>query len=107
MAVVSIPGHEPQRFRKHTVRELFARAGLELPAADDKYVLDQASALEGLYFDTLENGQRQRIAAALRKAADAYRAELLQSPELGESDQSRAEALGELSLTLTTLASGG
>jgi hypothetical protein len=101
VALISIPGHEPQRFRKQTIRELVARASADLPADGDRFVLEQGSALEGLYFDTMDREQQRRIAAALMAAADAYRAELIGDPD--ESSQSRAEALGELSMLLTSL----
>ncbi|GAA4554670.1 hypothetical protein [Amycolatopsis samaneae] len=105
MAIISVPGHETQRFRKQTIRELFARAGQGL-SDTDRYVLAQGEALDGLFFEMMDSDrQRHRIASALVRAADAYRAELLGTPDIGESDQSRAAALGELSLTLTELAS--
>ncbi|KFU82730.1 hypothetical protein SAMN04489729_6156 [Amycolatopsis lurida] len=104
MAVISVPGQAPLRLRKHTMRELCTRANTLLTADADKYVLDQATALESLYFDTLPGDQRKRIAAALMSAADAYRAELLALPEEDADERSRAEVLGELSLSLQELA---
>jgi hypothetical protein len=104
MAVISIPGQEPQKLQNQTLRILCERAKEHLADGEDRYLLDQASALNGLHFELVEAGRRARMAAALVAAAVDYRAELLAIAEPGELESSRAQVLGELSSYLKPMA---
>ncbi|MBP2473158.1 hypothetical protein JOF53_002030 [Crossiella equi] len=105
MAVIVVPGQEPQKFRNQTLRELCERASALVADESDRYLLEQAAALNGLDFELVESGRRDRLATALSLAATAYRDELLRRPDLDESDRSRAEALAELPPYLSQLRS--
>ncbi|HEV7975657.1 hypothetical protein [Amycolatopsis sp.] len=104
MVMVSIPGHEPQSLRAQTIRELFFRARERLADKADHQVLFIAEIYSNLELDSVERAQQRRLAGSLIAAADEYRADLLACPDISDSDLSRAEALGDLSLILTSLA---
>jgi hypothetical protein len=104
MAVISIPGQEPQKLQNQTLRILCESAKEHLADGDDRYLLDQAGALNGLHFELVEPGRRGRLASALIAAADAYHADLLARAEPDELESSRAQVLGELSSYLKPVA---
>ncbi|SHF10523.1 hypothetical protein [Streptoalloteichus hindustanus] len=96
MAVISVPGQEPQKFRNQTLRELCERARPWVYDEGERYLLEEAAALGALYFEPMEPSQRTSLARALIIAARDYRDDLLRQPDLDESDRSREEALAEL-----------
>jgi hypothetical protein len=100
MAAVSIPHNEPWIVARWAFSRLLERTALFVHSGDDRYVLKQAVALDGLHFDLLEVEQATRIAKSMELAADEIRAELLAGQEVKGRDVEFAEALAVLTMRL-------
>ncbi|MCO1577892.1 hypothetical protein M8C13_19240 [Crossiella sp. SN42] len=105
MAIIVIPGHESRSVRNETLRQLSERAGKQLADPEDRFLLEQAAAMNCLDFELVALERRGRLAQAVIDSAVNYRDELLRQPALSDSDRSRAEALAELPPYLRTLLS--
>ena len=66
----------------HEYRQVLSLARGHVQEPGDLGALDQAEALQGLYFDLLEADQAQRLAEAVRLAACQLDADLRQKPIL-------------------------
>ncbi len=96
--VIVVPGHEPWLVAGWAFRALRAHAE-PLLHADDRDVLLQAEALNGLHLDHLSDAQSRRVRAALVKAARQLQPRLQGAPD--DLDRQFARALGLLVQMLT------
>ncbi|MBN2176098.1 MAG: hypothetical protein JW722_00395 [Demequinaceae bacterium] len=100
MAVVSVPGSEPWVVARWAFRLLADSASPLLTDAADKYILEQAVALDGLLFDLLDAEQAQRLASALESAATDLRLRLITGPQTDPRDAEFADVLAVLVTSL-------
>jgi hypothetical protein len=75
VAVVNVPHYEPWIVNRWAFRTLAECAETFAGDPDDRYVLTQAVALDGLHFNLLPPDQCARLALAVSRAADELRAE--------------------------------
>ena len=99
MAAVSVPRNDPWVVARWAFRLLLERTAPGL-GNEDRPLLDQAIALDGLHFDLLEPPQAVRVAQAMRYAADALRIELLEGDLSDPRDAELADALVTLEMIL-------
>ncbi len=104
MGVVTVSEHSPWVMARWAMALLIDRASSLTDEADDRAALAQAKALDGLHCDLLDKPQRQRVAAAVRSAAEALARERQGSDD--QRDQELAELLDDLALCLTETADG-
>jgi hypothetical protein len=100
MAVVAVPYNEPWKVARWAFRMLIEKTLSGVPDEEDRYVLRQAVALDGLIFDSLDPPQATRIAQAMEVAADELRFELLASDSTDPRDRLLADALAVLEMRL-------
>jgi len=100
VAAVSIPYHDPWVVARWAFSRLLERASGALSADEDKRVLEQAVALDGLHFDLLEDDQARRVAQAMQAAAEQLRLELLVADPADPRDTEFAAALAVLEMHL-------
>ena len=104
MAAIAVPNYMPWIFARWAMRMLMERAATHVTSDEDKYLFVQATALDGLDFELVEDPeQRRRLARATATAADELRVELMNGPQDDPRDGQFAEHLGELSLQLYDL----
>lgn len=104
MAVVAIPYNDPWIVARWAFKRLLDRTSARLDADEDKELLMQAQALDGLHFDALGVLQARRIAVAMGTSADELRLELSGEGGLVDSrDAEFVDALDVLSMRLHDL----
>ena len=104
MAAIAVPNYSPWILARWAMRMLMERAATHVTSDEDKYVFVQATALDGLHLDLVDDpDQRRRLARATATAADELRIELMTGPQDDPRDGEFAEMLGELSLQLYDL----
>ena len=103
MAVICVPPHDPWKLARWAYRLVLERLLSEVDthggasAAQDRYTVEQARALDGLHLDLLldaDRNQAVRIASYLYKVASALQPELRDQPD--QRDRGLAEVLAQL-----------
>jgi hypothetical protein len=100
MAVVAIPHNPPWVVARWAFREVLERLEVSLELEQDKYLVRQAIALDGLIFDLLEEETASRLARRLAIVADELRSDVLERGSEDPRDPEFAEYLSELGMRL-------
>jgi hypothetical protein len=100
MAAISLPHTEPWIVARWAFRMLAESATPLLADAGDRYIVEQAVALDGLSFEFLDAEKGQRLSLALETAAIELRAQLITGPQDDPRDAEFAEMLEVLATSL-------
>ena len=100
MAAVSIPHNDPWIVARWAFGRLLDQTAKSLARQEDRRVLEQAKALDGLHFDLLDREQAERIARAMALTADQLRFELRGAEGKDPRDAEFADALAVLEMRL-------